>query len=135
MSFHKQIPVDVKNAITKAMCEVESLPEGPQRTAILYALWDIYKANRRATARQESDRSTDRARRKLVGARIAQKDAKRCISCAQAMGESLYRFVVTALTVRCHDVERSRNLHWDGSKHSPKPGQGVGAISPLPPHG
>ena len=54
-------------------------------------------ARRRARQRWESDMTTDRGRRLLVGARVPRRTAERYRACAAGHGMSLYRFVCVAL--------------------------------------
>jgi len=65
----------------------------------------IGAARGRAVARQESDRRTDPARRRTVGARVPLEFYERVAACARREKSSLYRFTLNALERECQRVE------------------------------
>lgn len=97
------LSVDERNAMIKAMRAAYALERGG--AVMVTRLEHLALAMERSGRRKKSDRRTDGARRKLVGARLPIEDAERCARCARLEGVSLYRFVVRALWDACVAAE------------------------------
>lgn len=102
------LSADERRAIASALRAAYALEKGS--ADIVARLERVILAMERSGRRKASDRRTDSARRKLVGARIPVEDAERCAKCAQLEGVSLYRFVVRALWDACVTAENAAAL-------------------------
>ena len=107
-----------RDALQAAMLMAREIPGG-KGMSIVDQLVDMAIARARTGRKRDSDAQTDRKRRQLVGARLPRHQAERCRACARLEGESVYRFVCSALERACSEVE---------AKH--RPGPGGGAVVP-----
>ena len=79
-----------REALEAAMLTARAIPGG-KGVSIIEQLVEMAAARARTEAKHRSDAQTDRRRRRLVGARLE--------------GESVYRFVCSALERACSEVE------------------------------
>ena len=107
-----------REALEAAMLTARAIPGG-KGVSIIEQLVEMAAARARTEAKHKSDAQTDQKRRRLVGARLPKHQAERCRACARLEGESVYRFVCSALERACSEVE---------AKH--RPGPGGGAVVP-----
>ena len=104
-----------RDALQAAMLMARTIPGG-KGMSIVDQLVDMAIARARTDRKRDSDAQTDRKRRQLVGARLPRHQAERCRACARLEGESVYRFVCSALERACSEVE---------AKHRRGPGRGA----------
>lgn len=97
------LSADERRALADALRAAYALERGS--ADMVARLERVALAAERSGRRKASDRKTDGARRRLVGARIPIEDAERCANCARLEGVSLYRFVVRALWDACVEAE------------------------------
>ena len=93
-----------RDALQAAMLMAREIPGG-KGMSIVDQLVDMAIARARTDRKRDSDAQTDRKRRQLVGARLPRHKAERCRACARLEGESVYRFVCSALERACSEVE------------------------------
>lgn len=93
-----------RDALQAAMLMARAIPGG-KGMSIVDQLVDMAIARARTGRKRDSDAQTDRKRRQLVGARLPRHQAERCRACARLEGESVYRFVCSALERACSEVE------------------------------
>ena len=93
-----------RDALQAAMLMAREIPGG-KGMSIVDQLVDMAIARARTDRKRDSDAQTDRKRRQLVGARLPRHQAERCRACARLEGESVYRFVCSALERACSEVE------------------------------
>ena len=93
-----------RDALQAAMLMAREIPGG-KGMSIVDQLVDMAIARARTDRKRDSDAQTDRKRRQLVGARLPKHQAERCRACARLEGESVYRFVCSALERACSEVE------------------------------
>lgn len=93
-----------RDALQAAMLMAREIPGG-KGMSIVDQLVDMAIARARTGRKRDSDAQTDRKRRQLVGARLPRRQAERCRACARLEGESVYRFVCSALERACSEVE------------------------------
>ncbi|HIY16162.1 MAG TPA: hypothetical protein H9839_02400 [Candidatus Intestinimonas stercorigallinarum] len=93
-----------RDALQTAMLTAREIPGG-KGMSIVNQLVDMAIARARTGRKRDSDAQTDRKRRQLVGARLPRHQAERCRACARLEGESVYRFVCSALERACSEVE------------------------------
>ena len=93
-----------RDALQAAMLMARAIPGG-KGMSIVDQLVDMAIARARTDRKRDSDAQTDRKRRQLVGARLPRHQAERCRACARLEGESVYRFVCSALERACSEVE------------------------------
>lgn len=93
-----------RDALQAAMLMAREIPGG-KGMSIVDQLVDMAIARARTDRKRDSDAQTDRKRRQLVGARLPRHQAERCRACARLEGESVYRFVCSALEQACSEVE------------------------------
>lgn len=93
-----------RDALQAAMLMARTIPGG-KGMSIVDQLVDMAIARARTDRKRDSDAQTDRKRRQLVGARLPRHQAERCRACARLEGESVYRFVCSALERACSEVE------------------------------
>lgn len=93
-----------RDALQAAMLMAREIPGG-KGMSIVDQLVDMAIARARTDRKRENDAQTDRKRRQLVGARLPRHQAERCRACARLEGESVYRFVCSALERACSEVE------------------------------
>lgn len=101
---------DERAALHKALEAAVHLQSPVERAELVGLITDIGAAKGRAMARRESDRRTDRQRRRLVGARVPKLEAERCRRCAELEGVSLYRFMVEAIEAACVRAEAGAGI-------------------------
>ncbi len=95
-------------ALKAAMDAASAISMRWDRERMFDAVTEIGAAAGRDVRKAASDKRTDNARRKLVGARLPLAAVERCRSCANARGVSLYRFVSEALERACEAVENGK---------------------------
>jgi len=95
-------------ALKAAMEATSAITMRWDRERMFDAITEIGAAAGRDVRKAASDKRTDNARRKLVGARLPLAAAIRCRICANAQGVSLYRFVAEALERACEAVENGK---------------------------
>lgn len=93
-----------REALEAAMLTARAIPGG-KGVSIIEQLVSMTVARARTGRKRDSDAQTDRRRRQLVGARLPKHQADRCRACARLEGESVYRFVCSALERACSEVE------------------------------
>lgn len=104
-----------REALEAAMLTARGIPGG-KGVSIIEQLVSMTVARARTEAKHRSDAQTDRRRRRLVGARLPKHQADRCRACARLEGESVYRFVCSALERACSEVEaRHKSDHYGGT--------------------
>lgn len=104
-----------REALEAAMLTARAIPGG-KGVSIIEQLVSMTVARARTEAKHRSDAQTDRRRRRLVGARLPKHQADRCRACARLEGESVYRFVCSALERACSEVEaRHKSDHYGGT--------------------
>lgn len=104
-----------REALEVAMLTARAIPGG-KGVSIIEQLVEMAAARARTEAKHRSDAQTDRRRRRLVGARLPKHQADRCRACAKLEGESVYRFVCSALERACSEVEaRHKSDHYGGA--------------------
>lgn len=104
-----------REALEAAMLTARAIPGG-KGVSIIEQLVSMTVARARTEAKHRSDAQTDRRRRQLVGARLPKHQADRCRACARLEGESVYRFVCSALERACSEVEaRHKSDHYGGT--------------------
>ncbi len=99
---------DERRALRRALEQAQRLRFGSARMVDCVAA--IGAARGRAVARRESDRRTDTARRRTVGARVPLAFYERVVACAGREKISLYRFTLNALERECARVEALAQL-------------------------
>ena len=104
-----------REALEAAMLTARGIPGG-KGVSIIEQLVSMTVARARTEAKHRSDAQTDRRRRRLVGARLPKHQADRCRACARLEGESVYRFLCSALERACSEVEaRHKSDHYGGT--------------------
>ena len=125
------LPTIERAAMYSAMVAARGLKRKKDRDFMLAKITGILAARGRFIQKSASDRRTDAARRRLVGARLPKDQAERCRACAALKGVSLYRFTVDALDTSCALTERLARVQWDGEQHvSAGAGQASGDGAP-----
>ena len=93
-----------RDALQAAMLMARKIPGG-KGMSIVDQVVDMAIGRAGTGRKRDSDAQTDRKRRQLVGARLPRHQAERCRACARLEGESVYRFVCSALERACSEVE------------------------------
>ncbi len=113
-------------ALKAAMEAASAITMRWDRERMSDAVTEIGAAAGRDVRKAASDKRTDNARRKLVGARLPLADVERCRSCANAQGVSLYRFVAEALERACDTYRPCHEYPRDYFRGAGRPGKPPG---------
>lgn len=104
----KSLPQQERQAIQDALNRAACITNPAERQAQLQAITAIVAARRREQLQRESNRRTERSRRRLIGAHVPISLYNRCTRAAAADGISLYRFTVNALIDACDAASAAR---------------------------
>lgn len=104
----QSLPQQERQAITRAVERAACITNPAERQAITQAITGIIAARRREQMQAASNRHTERARRRLIGAHVPISLYNRCVRAAAADGNSLYRFTVNALLDACDAADAAR---------------------------